>query len=156
MNLWTEEQVTTYFESGGTEEPKAGPALPPMAPKLPPVSEDVFKKWFPKAYQAGNKVYKQPPAFRMVRRRSAAPRASRPHWRERRRVAPPRSASGRAGRPGAAVPTRRRARRAQVCFSPAGCSESVWSGKGMRQPNDNPYVQFCKDKGGEMLACELP
>jgi len=43
-----------------------------------------------------------------------------------------------------------------VCFSPAGCSESVWSGKGMRQPNDNPYVQFCKDKGGEMLACELP
>ena len=88
MSLWTEEQVTTYFESGGTEEPKAGPALPPLAPKLPPVSEDVFKKWFPKTYQAGNKVYKQPPAFRMVRRRSAAPRAALSHWREYRRIAP--------------------------------------------------------------------
>ena len=68
MSLWTEAQATAYFESGGEVEPKPPPALPPMAPQMPPVSAEEFKKWFPKAFFQGEKTYKQPPAFRMVRR----------------------------------------------------------------------------------------
>ena len=44
----------------------------------------------------------------------------------------------------------------QVCFHPAGCSESVWSGNGLRQKEPNPFVAHCKAKGGELLACETP
>ena len=31
MSLWTADEATAYFESGGTEEPKPAPALPPAA-----------------------------------------------------------------------------------------------------------------------------
>ena len=44
MSLWTKDQATTYFESGGTEEPKEAKAAPP----LPPAPAEDFKKWFPK------------------------------------------------------------------------------------------------------------
>lgn len=33
MSLWTAEQATAYFESGGTEEPSTGPAAPVAAPE---------------------------------------------------------------------------------------------------------------------------
>ena len=33
---------------------------------------------------------------------------------------------------------------------------SVWSGNGLRQTAPNPFVQHCQDKGGELLALELP
>ena len=108
MSLWTEEQAIAYFESGGVDEPKPPPKLPPMAPKMKEASAEDWKKWFPKTQNASGPVYKQPPGFRMV------------------------------------------------CFVAAGCSESMWSGKGMRVKEDNPYVKHCLDKGGEMLAIELP
>ena len=43
-----------------------------------------------------------------------------------------------------------------VCFHNAGSSESVWTGRGLRTKTDNPFVQHCRDKGGELLALELP
>lgn len=43
-----------------------------------------------------------------------------------------------------------------VAFHNAGSAESVWSGRGMRQPTDNPFVLHCNENGGELLACELP
>jgi surfactin synthase thioesterase subunit len=103
MSLWTEEQVTAYFESGGTEEPGAQWTPPPPAPKLPPAPPEEFKKWFPKA---GTRD--APPKFRMV------------------------------------------------CFHCAGGAESIYTSRGMRQPTENPMVLWCRDQGGELLACELP
>ena len=35
-------------------------------------------------------------------------------------------------------------------------AESVYTGRGMRNPNDNAFVQHCKDNDGELLACQLP
>lgn len=43
-----------------------------------------------------------------------------------------------------------------ICFHNAGSSESVYSGKGMRQKEDNPFVVHCAQNGGELWACELP
>jgi len=43
-----------------------------------------------------------------------------------------------------------------VCFHNAGSAESNYTGRGMRMPNDNPFVVCCAEKGGELLACELP
>jgi len=108
MSLWTKDQAVAFFESGGEDEPKEAMPLPPMAPKMPPVDDATFKKWFPKAFQGADRAFQQPPKFRMV------------------------------------------------CFIAAGCSESMWSGNGLRQKEPNPFVAHCKEKGGEMLAIELP
>ena len=43
-----------------------------------------------------------------------------------------------------------------VCFHNAGSSESVYTGKGMRAKEDNPFVVHCATNGGELMACELP
>ena len=43
-----------------------------------------------------------------------------------------------------------------VCFHNAGSSESVYTGKGLRQTEENPFVTHCASKGGELMACELP
>jgi hypothetical protein len=43
-----------------------------------------------------------------------------------------------------------------VCFHNAGSSESVYTGKGMRQTSENPFVVHCKENGGELLAVQLP
>lgn len=43
-----------------------------------------------------------------------------------------------------------------IAFHNAGSAESVYTGKGMRQKEDNPYVKHCLEKGGALLACELP
>ena len=43
-----------------------------------------------------------------------------------------------------------------VCFHNAGSAESTYTGKGLRQKDDNPFVAHCKANGGELLACELP
>ena len=43
-----------------------------------------------------------------------------------------------------------------MCFHNAGSSESTYTGKGLRQKEDNPFVTHCKQNGGELLACELP
>ena len=43
-----------------------------------------------------------------------------------------------------------------LCFHNAGSAESVYTGKGMRQKEDNPFVKYCESKGGELMACELP
>eukprot|EP00908_Phaeocystis_cordata_P011239 Transcript_22089.p1 GENE.Transcript_22089~~Transcript_22089.p1 ORF type:complete len:376 (-),score=139.09 Transcript_22089:73-1104(-) len=43
-----------------------------------------------------------------------------------------------------------------VCFHNAGSSESVWTGRGLRQTADNPFVRHCREAGGELLAVELP
>ena len=43
-----------------------------------------------------------------------------------------------------------------VCFHNAGSPESVWTGRGLRQQSDNPFVVHCRERGGELLACELP
>lgn len=104
MSLWTAEQATTYFESGGTEEPAGAAATA----QLPLCDTETWLKWFPKTKVMGKVHYQQPPKFRMI------------------------------------------------CFHPAGCAETVWSGKGMRQPEDNPFVKHCLANGGELLACELP
>ena len=66
MSLWTADEATAYFESGGTEEPKPAPALPPAAAPMPKASPEEFKKWFPKAFAAGEPAFAQPPKFRLV------------------------------------------------------------------------------------------
>jgi len=66
MSLWTEKQAETYFESGGTVEPPPPSKLPPLAPKMPKVSDEIFNKWFPKRVKAGVPEYQQPPKFRIV------------------------------------------------------------------------------------------
>ena len=43
-----------------------------------------------------------------------------------------------------------------VCFHNAGSSESVWTGRGLRTTVDNPFVLHCRERGGELLALELP
>jgi hypothetical protein len=43
-----------------------------------------------------------------------------------------------------------------VCFHNAGSSESVYTTKGMRQTTENPFVIYCKENGGELLAVQLP
>lgn len=43
-----------------------------------------------------------------------------------------------------------------VCFHNAGSAESNYTGKGLRMPNDNPFVVACNERGGELLAVELP
>lgn len=43
-----------------------------------------------------------------------------------------------------------------VCFHNAGSSESVYTGKGLRQTSDNPFVLHCNKNGGELLAVQLP
>jgi len=43
-----------------------------------------------------------------------------------------------------------------LCFHNAGSAESVYSGKGLRQKDDNPFVVHCQTNGGELWACELP
>ena len=103
VSLWTAEQATEYFESGGTVEPGKGPPPPPPAPKMPRVSDEVFKLNFPRW-----KPRDTPPKFRMV------------------------------------------------CFHNSGSAESVWSGKGLRQTVDNPYVLHCNENDGELLAYEMP
>jgi len=63
MSLWTEEEATAYFESGGQQEPLR--MKPP--PELSPVPKEELKKWFPRTLDAQlNPVYQQPPTFRMV------------------------------------------------------------------------------------------
>ena len=103
MSLWTAEQATAYFESGGTEEPSTGPAAPSPHPKLSKPSTADLALWFPKYKPTGST-----PKFRMI------------------------------------------------CFHNAGSSESIYTGKGLRQKEDNPYVKHCQAAGGEMLACEMP
>ena len=108
MSLWDEDTAREYFESGGVLPPGATladppAAAPPSAAPLPPVSDEEFKKWFPKYQKSVAK-----PKFRLV------------------------------------------------CFHNAGSSESVWTGRGVRQTADNPFVVHCREKGGELLAVELP
>jgi len=43
-----------------------------------------------------------------------------------------------------------------VCFHNAGSSETVYTGRGMRQPTENPFVLHCQEKGGQLLAVQLP
>jgi len=43
-----------------------------------------------------------------------------------------------------------------ICFHNAGSSESVWTGRGLRTAVDNPFVLHCRERGGELLALELP
>ena len=43
-----------------------------------------------------------------------------------------------------------------MCFHNAGSSESVYTGKGLRQTSDNPFVLHCNKNGGELLAVQLP
>lgn len=43
-----------------------------------------------------------------------------------------------------------------VCFHNAGSAESIWTGKGLRQKDENPFVLHCREHGGELMACELP
>jgi surfactin synthase thioesterase subunit len=43
-----------------------------------------------------------------------------------------------------------------VCFHSAGCSETTYTGRGMRMPTENPFVLHCSEKGGELLAVQLP
>lgn len=43
-----------------------------------------------------------------------------------------------------------------VCFHNAGSAESNYTGRGLRMPTDNPFVVACNEKGGELLAVELP
>ena len=43
-----------------------------------------------------------------------------------------------------------------ICFHNAGSSESVWTGRGLRTTVDNPFVLHCRERGGELLALELP
>ena len=109
MSLWDEDTARDYFESGGVlpagaalDAPKPA-AAPASAAPLPRVSDEEFKRWFPKWQKPAAQ-----PKFRLV------------------------------------------------CFHNAGSSESVWTGRGMRQQTDNPFVVHCRDKGGELLAVELP
>ena len=101
MSLWSKDEATEYFESGGDVVPGEGPPPPPPAAKLKR-DDDAIKKWFPK-WKPVDK-----PKFRMV------------------------------------------------CFHNAGSSESVYTGKGMRAKEDNPFVMHCATNGGELMACELP
>lgn len=102
MSLWSKEDATAFFESGGEVEPGATPAAPPAAAQLPLPNAEDLKKWFPKM------IKQDKPKFRIV------------------------------------------------CFHNAGSAESVYTGRGMRQPEDNPFVKHVAAKGGELLACELP
>jgi len=43
-----------------------------------------------------------------------------------------------------------------VCFHNAGSAETVYTGRGMRVPTDNAFVEHCNENGGELLACQLP
>ena len=43
-----------------------------------------------------------------------------------------------------------------VCFHNAGSAESIYTGRGMRQSQDNPFVKHCAAAGGELLCPELP
>mmetsp|Transcript_30864 Transcript_30864/g.67601 ORF Transcript_30864/g.67601 Transcript_30864/m.67601 type:complete len:345 (-) Transcript_30864:494-1528(-) len=43
-----------------------------------------------------------------------------------------------------------------VCFHNAGSAESNYSGRGLRMKVENPFVVHCAERGGELLACELP
>lgn len=105
MSLWTTEQATAYFESGGEDVPGETPPAPPPAAPLPKASDELIKQWFPKIIGPADG---SAPKFRIV------------------------------------------------CFHNAGSSETVYSGKGMRQTTENPFVLHCKEKGGELLCVQLP
>lgn len=104
MSLWTEDQATAFFESGGTLEPAPAQSLPALALPLPAASQEEFVKWFPKTHLQGAHIYQQPPRFRMV------------------------------------------------CLHAAGCSESMWTGNGLRVKEENPFVQHCKAAGGDAAS----
>ena len=47
MSLWSKEDATAYFESGGETVPGEAAPPPPPHPALPKPSDEVMKAWFP-------------------------------------------------------------------------------------------------------------
>ena len=52
--VWSEQQIRSYYESGGKEVPSSKPQVVEKA--YPPISDDVFDAWFPGLVRSGTKV----------------------------------------------------------------------------------------------------
>lgn len=128
MKLWDRQQVTYYFENGG-EEPPAEWTPPPCVP-LGLVRP--FPALGPLMHIQLRSFATCSPLLPQVD--EATFKKWFPKWK-----AP------------AATPKFR-----LVCFHNAGSAESNYTGKGVRMPNDNPFVVACNERGGELLALELP